>query len=264
MCFRVLARAALDAFIVALAVTATMLGWRLADPPSVSDSGQAPTVSERDPRPEHRWLVGIDGWRVAFDEVSRAAWSDPVIQTARPGELASPYDPLIRRHADAEGLDWRLISAVIHEESGFRHDAESAKGAYGLMQVREIAAREVGESEFRAPSENIRTGVRYLKRLEGMFARSEGWDRLALMLAAYHMGPSHVQDAQQLARRLGFDPDRWYGSLERVLPLLEQPAVHTSLPNGYARGVLTVQYVSRVLTRYAQHIRLAVERLPSG
>jgi len=88
-----------------------------------------------------------------------------------------------------------------------------------------------------------------------MFAGVREVERLPLMLAAYNMGPGHVADAQTLAKRFGFDPLRWYDSMERVLPLLEQPALYEQLPNGYARGRATVKYVRRVLDRYARDRR---------
>jgi membrane-bound lytic murein transglycosylase F len=121
------------------------------------------------------------------------------------------------------------------------------------MQVRPIAAEDVGEVSFREPSDNVRTGVRYLKRLEGMFAASTGRDRLALVLAAYNMGPAHVQDAQMLARHYGFDPHRWDNGLKLMLPMLEDPMFHERLPAGYAQGRAASVYVERILTRYDRY-----------
>jgi len=159
---------------------------------------------------------------------------------------------LIAFHAAAEGLDWRLVTAVIAEESGFNPTSESETGAYGLMQVRPIAAREVQEQEFRSPSGNVRTGVRYLKHLMQMFPGADSYNQLALVLAAYNMGPAHLRDAQTLAQRFGLAADRWYDSIELVLPLLEEPAFYGRLPSGYAQGRQTHRYVQRVLERYEQ------------
>jgi membrane-bound lytic murein transglycosylase F len=123
------------------------------------------------------------------------------------------------------------------------------------MQVRDIAAREVDAEAYFSPEANVRTGVRYLERLADMFRAASGRDRLALMLAAYNMGPAHVGDAQELARRFGYSPLRWDDSMDLVLPLLEQPAFYEGLPNGYAQGRATVGYVNRVLDRYARDPR---------
>jgi membrane-bound lytic murein transglycosylase F len=176
----------------------------------------------------------------------------PGLAAAEPSQdqPLSLFDAIIQRHARKEGFDWRLIAAIISEESRFNPRSRSVRDAYGLMQVREIAARAVGEKSFKTPEDNVRTGVRYLQHLRKMFWKSPLQDRRKLMLAAYHMGPSHVRDAQKLARRRGYDPHRWNGSMEIVLPLLEEPRVYATLAHGYARGKLTVAYVQRVLERF--------------
>jgi soluble lytic murein transglycosylase-like protein len=206
-------------------------------------------------RERGQWTVSVDGWQLEFDGVAPGALAAlDALLPPPPGSThrAAGFEPLIRRHARAAGLDWRFVWAVVEEESQFEPDAESPAGAVGLMQVRAIAAREVGEPHSRHPDGNIRTGVRYLQCLRGKFGAARGRDHLALVLAAYHMGPGHVYDAQRLAHRFGYDPLRWDGAMEHMLPLLEQSAIYAKLPNGFARGQSTVGYVNRVLDRYAQ------------
>jgi soluble lytic murein transglycosylase-like protein len=167
----------------------------------------------------------------------------------RPAPI-SRFDRLIVHHAKAEGFDWRLIAALIFEESRFDPTSRSPRGAVGLMQVRPIAAEAVGAAHFNAPDDNLRTGVRYLRYLDRMFQDARGRDRLGLMLAAYNMGPGHVRDAQILARRFGYDPNRWDDAMDQVLPLLEHPRLYTQVANGFAKGRETVNYVQRTLARY--------------
>src|SRR5207302_1830227 len=59
----------------------------------------------------------------------------------------SRFDRLIVHHAKAHGFDWRLIAALIFEESRFNPNSRSSKGAVGLMQVRPIAGDAVGYVE---------------------------------------------------------------------------------------------------------------------
>jgi membrane-bound lytic murein transglycosylase MltF len=200
------------------------------------------------------WSVVVDGWYIELDSV--AAKPAPAFDPA-PVEapLLSPYDGLIGAYAEGAGIDWRLIAAVIYEESRFVAESVSDAGAYGLMQVRPIAAREVGEENFREPEANIRTGVRYLERLQREYRDARDRDRQALMLAAYNMGPAHVQDAQLLARRFGYDPLRWDGAMDVMVSLLEEPHIGGQLPNGFAQGRSVVDYVDRVLRRYASYRR---------
>lgn len=202
--------------------------------------------------PSH-WIVRVDGWSLEFDGVE-GAQPPPVPEPAEldAAEYMSPFDALIAEHAARAGLDWRLVSALIFEESGFNATVESDDGAYGLMQVSAVAAREIGAKAYRKPEANISAGVRYLKRLSEMFAGATERDGWALALAAYNAGPGHLQDAQLLAARFGYDPSRWDGSMDKMLPLLERPAIHSKLPNGFAYGGRTVRYVNRVLDRFTR------------
>jgi len=214
--------------------------------------------ARRTAQPGH-WSVVVDGWYIELDQVAAKRLPTLDLGPVEP-PLLSPYDDLIGKYAAAAGLDWRLIAAVIYEESRFAPDSVSDAGAYGLMQVRPVAAREVGEEKFVEPEANIRTGVRYLQHLEREYQDARDYDRQALMLAAYNMGIAHVQDAQALARRFGYDPLRWGGAMDVMVSLLEEPQVYARLPAGFAQGRAVVDYVDRVLRRFAgyrQHLPAA-------
>jgi membrane-bound lytic murein transglycosylase MltF len=166
------------------------------------------------------------------------------------GGQASRYSKLISKYAREVGLDWRLVAAVISEESGFRVHAVSSKGATGLMQLMPGApGTEDIENPF-DPEPNIRAGVLYLRRLQEMFQHSGRSDEIAMVLAAYLVGPGHVLDAQGIARGLGLDPYRWRGGLDHVLPLLELEQFFPKTRCGFARGQQAVGYVNRILERY--------------
>jgi membrane-bound lytic murein transglycosylase F len=208
--------------------------------------------------------VVVDGWHIELDTV--AARRLPPLPEPAPESmpsLLSPYDATIHQYADAAGLDWRFVAAVIYEESRFDPDSVSDAGAYGLMQVMPAAARDVGATSFREPEANIRTGVAYLQRLEREYGAAREADRQALVLAAYNMGPAHLQDAQVLARRFGYDPWRWDGAMDVMVSLLEEPTVASRLPNGFARGRSVVDYVDRVRHRYAFYRRDLPPELPA-
>lgn len=206
------------------------------------------------------WLVSAEGWQLHIDRATldfatvAESFADRPRTVAHVVEL-SPYDPLIKFYAAKKGFDWRFIAAVIDAESGFNPRALSPKGAYGLMQVRDIAARAVGETSFRTPADNIRTGVNYLRKIEKYVPGTRGRDRLQLLLAAYNVGPGHLEDARRLAREHGLDPNRWYGGIREVLPALENPRIYPYLRHGFARGSHVVSYVDGVWQRYLEYQR---------
>ena len=195
---------------------------------------------------------GGETFRRYFGAPGRLANAIPDAARARHGLPA--WESLIARHARAAGYDERLIAALIFQESSFDPSAVSPKGAIGLMQVLPVVGEELGILGLHEPEDNVRAGIRHLRRLSERFTGSSGEDHLAFVLSAYLLGPGHVEDAQALARSVGLDPDRWWGSVEEVLPLLEDERFYRKARHGYARGRHAVDYVYRIF-RLHHHFR---------
>jgi len=98
------------------------------------------------------------------------------------------YLDIIRRHADFYRLEEALVKAVIKVESDYQPQIVSKKGAQGLMQLIPATARSVKVNNPFDPSENIRGGSEYLRRMLDLFN-----DDLELALAAYNSGPTTVK-----------------------------------------------------------------------
>ena len=109
-------------------------------------------------------------------------YCDPVPET----ELA----PIVLDTAQREGLDPRLLTAVIQQESAFRPCAVSQKGAQGLMQLMPATAEQFGVKDSFDIQENIGAGAKLLK---GLLTRYTG--DLSLALGAYNAGPGKVDEA---------------------------------------------------------------------
>ena len=99
-----------------------------------------------------------------------------------------PYDALIDRAAQREGVDPALVRAVIQHESGFNPRATSPTGAQGLMQLMPATARGLGVTDPYDPAQSIAAGTRMLGRL---VKRYDG--DLSLALAAYNAGSGAVE-----------------------------------------------------------------------
>jgi len=133
-----------------------------------------------------------DGRAVMFNNVG-SGWlvggrapSDAYLVARR--DAATRYDDAIRRHAERERVDPKLVKSVMLVESNFNPRAVSRKGARGLMQLMPATARRFGVRDSFDPHENIRGGTAYLSELLGMF----GGD-LVRTLAAYNAGEGAVQ-----------------------------------------------------------------------
>ena len=102
------------------------------------------------------------------------------------------YDDVISEHARANNVRSDLVRAVVQVESAFNPNAQSPKGAMGLMQLMPSIAREFGVRNPFNPVENIRAGVAYLRQLLDRYSNNE-----TLALAAYNAGPGAVDNHNQ-------------------------------------------------------------------
>jgi soluble lytic murein transglycosylase-like protein len=106
--------------------------------------------------------------------------------TVPQADSVTPFAEIIDRVAAREGIDARLVHAVIEVESGYRPDARSPKGAMGLMQLMPATARRYSVRNPYDPVSNIEAGIKHLKSLLARFPPT-------LALAAYNAGDAAVE-----------------------------------------------------------------------
>ena len=189
--------------------------------------------------------------------------------------ILNSYEETIKEYANRYSFDWRLILAVMNQESRFQIQAVSHRGAYGLMQIMPMTGRDVsmalGIDGVRQPKDNIAGGVYYLWRVRSLFdvptditaadLHPDDDDIIRLSLAAYNAGPTRVRDAQQLAIYLGLNPYRWQ-VIKDLLPMLSRRyyTLHQYVwengrpEGGYFHGwPETMNYVDNVMGYYAYY-----------
>ena len=179
------------------------------------------------------------------------------------GDALSPYDSLFQALGNAGAWDWELLAAIAFKESRFDPLAVSNRGAKGLMQMMPRTARSLGEDSMHLVPSQINAAARYLASLDTIWMRSipQPSQRLRFILAAYNAGPGHVKDAQRLAAKLGLDPVKWEGHVERAITLLALPE-YFQLPEvegGRCIGAQTFIYVREVIGLYEQFRLFAVD-----
>lgn len=118
------------------------------------------------------------------------AYKEPALPKVSKGVIKKlkKYDHLISDTASSYNLNPNLVRAVIVQESRGEPQAQSPKGAKGLMQLLDGTSRDLGVVNPFSPEENIKGGCKYLKQLISRF----GGD-LPLALAAYNAGPEVVE-----------------------------------------------------------------------
>lgn len=99
---------------------------------------------------------------------------------------AVPYGELIDKYSNEQGVDARLVRAMIQVESGYKERARSRKGAMGLMQLMPETARQYAVRDPYDPESNIEAGIKHLKALLQRLP-------VDLALAAYNAGEAAVE-----------------------------------------------------------------------
>ncbi len=97
------------------------------------------------------------------------------------------FTDLIEQTAYKHHVDAKLVHAVIQTESAYNADAQSPKGAVGLMQLMPDTAKRFGVIDRNDPDQNVDGGIRYLKHLMDLFNPN-----IDLALAAYNAGENAV------------------------------------------------------------------------
>ncbi|MGV8017645.1 MAG: transglycosylase SLT domain-containing protein [Ignavibacteria bacterium] len=145
-------------------------------------------------------------------------------------ELVEAYGDVIKEQCNHYKLDWRLILAMIRQESYFNPEAVSKAGAYGLMQIMPGTGlglqNELKLEDTKTPYNNLTAGMYYYATLAASFEFT-GEDKIKFALAAYNAGLGRVVDAMTIANYFGKDYNKW-DNVKEYYPYLasNQDSVH--------------------------------------
>ncbi len=169
----------------------------------------------------------------------------------------SGFDGIIKKTAKNIGWDWRLLASLIYQESHFRLDLESEKGAFGLMQLMPVVMEKYGIDYDATPEEQLEAGGKLISYLNECLEHkvTDSTERVKFVLAAYNSGLGHVFDAQRLATKYGKYPDVWDDNVDYFILNKSKLQYYndTCCKAGYLRGTETYRFVEEVLDRYYQY-----------
>lgn len=173
------------------------------------------------------------------------------------GGRISEYDSAIRKYSAQLNWDWRLLAAMIYQESRFNPDARSWAGAFGLMQMMPATAERFGIDTTHTGEANIKAGVAYIKYLDRYWKKSieDPSERVNFILASYNVGPGHVEDARTIAEHIGKNPNVWLNNVADGM-LMKQENNLGDIPgirHGYCRCTEPVNYVRNVISKYQEY-----------
>lgn len=188
---------------------------------------------------------------------------NPVKETER--RKLKPLIPVIKKYADMYGFDWLAIAAQAYQESRLDQSKVSPRGAVGIMQILPSTAADpaVGIDDVRNLENNVHAGVKYLHYLMHKYFDGPEISPMAKVnfaWAAYNAGPRRIIKLRKRARAKGFDPNRWFGHVEKM-------AAETvgSEPVDYVAGINKYYIAYRLMIESAeQREKLREQHLQSS
>ncbi|KAA3650638.1 MAG: lytic transglycosylase F [Bacteroidetes bacterium] len=176
--------------------------------------------------------------------------------TPKSGTL-SPYDDAIKEYSSFIKWDWRLVTSLIYQESGFDPNSNSWTGASGLMQLMPNTAESYGIDSLSDPEDNIEAGIQYISWLDKQFVEkvTDSTERIKFILAAYNVGLGHVFDAMRLAEKYHLNPQIWEDNVAEMLKNKSIPEYYKDevVYYGYCRGSEPYDYVKEILDRFEHY-----------
>ena len=209
-------------------------------------------------------LYALNSWIDGFEQrnvsriLAKYVNKGNVFSSRKPASGAlSEFDDIIKKTAKNIGWDWRLLASLIYQESRFRMDLESEKGAFGLMQLMPVVMERYEIDYDATPEEQLNAGGQLISYLNDCLENkvTDSVERVKFVLAAYNSGLGHVYDAQRLAQKYGKYPDVWDNNVDYFILNKSKKQYYndTCCRAGYLRGTETYRFVEEVLDRFYQY-----------
>jgi membrane-bound lytic murein transglycosylase MltF len=144
--------------------------------------------------------------------------------------LVKELGDIIKKECNYYKLDWRMVLAIIRQESYFNANARSHAGAFGLMQLMPRTGAGLQDQlqleDTQTPKNNLIAGIYYYATLVSQF-REFGEDKYKFALAAYNAGIGRVIDAMTITAYFEKDYKSWE-NVKEAYPFLssKEDSIH--------------------------------------
>lgn len=156
---------------------------------------------------------------------------------------------LFRQYGDKYGVDWLLMGAQGYQESRLNQNAKSAVGAVGVMQLMPSTGKDMNVGDIAQTEANIHAGIKYMRFMMDQYYKDEPMtdvNKMLMTFASYNCGPGRMRQLRAEAAKTGYDPNVWFGNVERIC--------------AKRVGQETVTYVSNIYKYYLAY-KLSLEEL---
>lgn len=173
-----------------------------------------------------------------------------------PYNSISPLDYTFQKIGHKYGINWELLAAIGYVESNFNPNAVSSKKASGIMQIMPNMAKKfsVDKNEIFDIETNIETSAKLITDIKKSLRfknKSLNRDQIAIILACYNGGLSHVMDAMMLSKKHSDGKKTWSEVSEFLLKKSDAQYYNdTIVKNGRFNASGTISFVNNVLKQY--------------
>lgn len=173
------------------------------------------------------------------------------------GDQLSSYDEIIQRESEKLGWDWRLIAAIIYQESKFETYKRSWAGAFGIFQFMPSTAASYGISPESSAESQIVAGVRKLHKNYEQWLEEipDSTEAIYFTLATFNAGRAHIDDARALCVEYDLKDTVWHDHVANMVRNLSKPKYYRNevVKYGYCRGTETFDYVIEIIQRFEEY-----------
>ncbi len=127
---------------------------------------------------------------------------------------------LFKKYAAQYQFDYLLLTAQGYQESQLDQETKSPVGAIGVMQLMPDTGKAMEVGDIRQTEANVHAGSKYMDHLIEVYfpdAELDEENRTLFAFAAYNAGPTRMSKLRKLAAEQGYDPNKWFNNVERVV-----------------------------------------------
>lgn len=155
----------------------------------------------------------------------------------------------LKKYSGQYKVDYLLMAAQGYQESRLDQNAKSQVGAVGVMQVMPATGKDMNVGDITQMEPNIHAGVKYMRFMMDQFYKGEPMDdfnKLLFTFASYNAGPGRMRQLRRIAGERGYNPNLWFGNVERIA--------------AEKIGRETVTYVSNIYKYYLAYTLIEEEK----
>ncbi|MDR2511268.1 MAG: transglycosylase SLT domain-containing protein [Bacteroidales bacterium] len=172
-------------------------------------------------------------------------------------DYISSFDAVIKQYAANLNWDWRLLAALIYQESQFKTNVISYSGASGVMQLMPSVAEHYGVSEASSIEQHIAAGVKLLKNFRITLNDSlPEPHKIFFLIASYNAGAGYINTVRVETQKKGENPNLWFGHVENIL----KDRIKQTKNNSRKKDVQVLKYVENIIVRYYHYKNLRAEK----